>query len=398
MVVVSGRFGQLVNAVAYRLAEAVDTSVSVVDEQSIVVASSDPILAVGSTFDALHYPETTYFHLPVYLHGRLATVVFSRMSGGEPISPRLAETLLQLTVDQSAAVASVPDRQELKNKFIYDLLFAPIDDEQSILREGQVLGMDLTQPRAVILINAEEYISAPDLPGGTHPTDAQLQRRTDSIVASVVRYFQLPNDTICVYIGGGEVVLLKASTTRDLVQWTDQSNGHESGAQSWANLKALHRAADGLLLHLRQATNATTTIGIGRYHPSIRGLSRSYREAQTALSLGARYFGPNQVHCLDRLGIASFAGITEESTKLELASYLLSPLDHAEELIATLDAFFSEDCSPSATAHRLAIHRNTLSYRLDKIASLTGLDPRRFDDAVQIRIALLLRSQRDLPR
>ncbi|WP_369128003.1 helix-turn-helix domain-containing protein [Ligilactobacillus salivarius] len=37
------------------------------------------------------------------------------------------------------------------------------------------------------------------------------------------------------------------------------------------------------------------------------------------------------------------------------------------------------------------MHRNTLNYRLDKIASLIGLDPRRFDEAVQIRLALLLR-------
>ena len=45
--------------------------------------------------------------------------------------------------------------------------------------------------------------------------------------------------------------------------------------------------------------------------------------------------------------------------------------------------------------NRLSIHRNTLSYRLDKIASLTGLDPRRFDDAVQIRLAVVLRSLRN---
>ena len=50
---------------------------------------------------------------------------------------------------------------------------------------------------------------------------------------------------------------------------------------------------------------------------------------------------------------------------------------------------------PSLAATELSIHRNTLSYRLDKIASLTGLDPRRFDDAVQIRLALLLRSLRN---
>ena len=53
--------------------------------------------------------------------------------------------------------------------------------------------------------------------------------------------------------------------------------------------------------------------------------------------------------------------------------------------------FFAENCCPSSTASQLCIHRNTLSYRLDKIKLLTGLDPRQFDDAVQIRLALLLR-------
>ena len=35
---------------------------------------------------------------------------------------------------------------------------------------------------------------------------------------------------------------------------------------------------------------------------------------------------------------------------------------------------------------------DTLGYRLDKVALLTGLDPRHFDDAVQIRLSLLLRA------
>ncbi|TBR58723.1 hypothetical protein BLD44_019020 [Mastigocladus laminosus UU774] len=99
----------------------------------------------------------------------------------------------------------------------------------------------------------------------------------------------------------------------------------------------------------------------------------------------------NQVYCLDGLGITAFVGIGDERTKIELAAYLLSPLNHEPELLATLDTFFAEDCCPSSTANRLSIHRNTLSYRLDKVKLLTGLNPRHFDDAVQIRLALLLR-------
>ena len=38
------------------------------------------------------------------------------------------------------------------------------------------------------------------------------------------------------------------------------------------------------------------------------------------------------------------------------------------------------------------MHRNTLVYRLDKIQKLTGLDIRRFEDAVTCKIGLMLGS------
>jgi carbohydrate diacid regulator len=58
-----------------------------------------------------------------------------------------------------------------------------------------------------------------------------------------------------------------------------------------------------------------------------------------------------------------------------------------------LRVFFSANCSSVIAARQLSIHRNTLSYRLDKIATLTGLDPRRFNDAVQLRISLELAAE-----
>lgn len=60
------------------------------------------------------------------------------------------------------------------------------------------------------------------------------------------------------------------------------------------------------------------------------------------------------------------------------------------ETLLTLDAFFAMDCNVSETAKRLFIHRNTLLYRLDKIKQETGLDVRSFNDAVLVRILLLL--------
>lgn len=305
------------------------------------------------------------------------------------ISSRLAEMLLELMVQRSQGIEDVPNYHEIQHRFIESVLRDPHLTEADILRGGQLFGIDFTRPRAVILVGAFNYLLGDDPEQDFD--DLRLQRRAKTLIKCVVSYFSLPRDTICAYIGNGEVAILKASSSRDLAGWIEQQDSSDWGTLSWANLSALKRATTGLLKALQRDIGSELTIGIGRYHPGVRGLTHSYQDARAALSLGLQFEGPNRVHCLDQLGIASFVGVADERTKIDLSSHLLSPLDHAPELIETLDAFFTENCCPSSTATRLEIHRNTLRYRLDKIASLTGLDPRIFDQAVQIRLALVVR-------
>ncbi|RUT44553.1 PucR family transcriptional regulator [Paenibacillus anaericanus] len=61
-----------------------------------------------------------------------------------------------------------------------------------------------------------------------------------------------------------------------------------------------------------------------------------------------------------------------------------------EETRTTLEAFFQLDCNMSETAKRLYVHRNTLIYRMDKFKQETGLDVRTFQDAVLVKLGLLL--------
>jgi carbohydrate diacid regulator len=329
--------------------------------------------------------------VPLRLDARSGTVVIGAPRNAAVVPPRLARVLVELVINQAAVVDRLPNHHVLKDKFIHDLLRGSWDSEAAILREAQILGMDLAPARVVILIDAAEYIlGAP--PGEDHPPERLVRQRAQVVITSVVDFFHLPNATICAYIGEGEVAVLKASNKRDLSQWVTPEDAQVQANPSWANLAALKRASMALLAQLSRYVSAPLNLGIGRYHPGISGLARSYSDARAALSLGRRFHGPNQVHCLDSLGIPAFIGVSDEHTKLDLATYLLTPLDHEPELLETVRRFFDHDCSPSRTADALSIHRNTLAYRLDKIASLTGLDPRHFDDAVQIRLALALRS------
>jgi carbohydrate diacid regulator len=390
----SAHFRWIAEAVCSKVAESLCAETGVIDSRGVMISHSRPRLNGSSSDVQQEVPAQEFLRVPLQLDNQLGEMILSRPANGEEISPRLARAFIELLISQVVLAERHPAQRELKNKFLHDLLHGLISDEAAILREAKVLGMDLAPPRAVILIDATEYIFTSSNAEARSTDDAQVRRRAQFVIGSVVSFFHLPNDTICAYIGDGEIAVLKASDTRNLVAWVEREDQLEQSNSSWSNLVALKRAGEALRIQLQSDTRAPISIGIGRHHPGVRGLAQSYGDARAALSLGRRFHHNDQVYCLDELGMAAFVGISDEQTKFDLATYLLSPLDYEPDLLKTLEVFFAENCCPSATAKRLSVHRNTLSYRLDKITSLTGLDPRHFDEAVQIRLSLLLRSSK----
>ncbi len=385
MMVAPADFTRVACAISARAAEVLQTEIHVTDDRGNVVAASGSPMPSDTV---LAFADGA-IRVPLRFDSRGGEVLVGpRSSSDEPIPPRLAQALVDLVISEVAIADRLPNQSDLKNRFIYELLRGESADHAAVLRDARLLGMDLTPPRAVILLDATNFID-PRKPGS--------DRRAQVVVRSVVGFFHLPDDTICAWNGEGEVAVLKASDTRNLHLWVDRDGDPEPAGASWANLAALKRAGRALLTRLRQDTGSDLAIGIGRYHPGIDGLARSYSDARAAITLGRRFRGDNHVHCLDGLGIAALVGLSDEATKIDLARHLLGPLDHEPDLLRTLETWFAEDCSPSATAKRLGIHRNTLGYRMDKIVTLTGLDPRHFDDAVQVRLALVLRSLASTP-
>ena len=57
----------------------------------------------------------------------------------------------------------------------------------------------------------------------------------------------------------------------------------------------------------------------------------------------------------------------------------------------TLEAFFTCHGNLSQTANRLHIHRNTLTYRLERISAITQLDLDDPDARFSLQLALKLR-------
>jgi purine catabolism regulator len=76
----------------------------------------------------------------------------------------------------------------------------------------------------------------------------------------------------------------------------------------------------------------------------------------------------------------------------ELAEQLVKPLvlydeSRSGDLVRTLDAFLASGGSTTLAAAALDAHRNTVSYRLGRIANLTGRDPHSPEQRVLFRLA-----------
>ncbi|HEX8075388.1 MAG TPA: helix-turn-helix domain-containing protein [Thermoleophilaceae bacterium] len=74
-----------------------------------------------------------------------------------------------------------------------------------------------------------------------------------------------------------------------------------------------------------------------------------------------------------------------EDTVARVVSY---DEQYSTDLVGTLEAYLAENCNMNATASAIHAHRHTVSYRLDRIRELTGLDPTSSEDRERLGLGL----------
>ena len=60
------------------------------------------------------------------------------------------------------------------------------------------------------------------------------------------------------------------------------------------------------------------------------------------------------------------------------------------DLIECINALFENDLNISETSRNAYLHRNTLLYRIEKVHKITGLNIRKFDDAITFKLLLVI--------
>jgi len=113
--------------------------------------------------------------------------------------------------------------------------------------------------------------------------------------------------------------------------------------------------------------------------------------------VGTRLEDPGNIYHINNLGIGRILAEIKKETQKEIIKetfYSVKDIKGKrinETLFKTLNAFFDNSLSISKTSKSIYVHRNTLLYRLRRVKEITGLDPKNFDDAVRLRIALKMK-------
>ncbi len=310
---------------------------------------------------------------------------------GEPdeVSPfgEVIKMTVEMMLQQEFLLKELQLEQQARGNFIHDLISGRIgNDSDLFITRGQIVGYDILIPRAALVVDIYQFekTAKQSLQAfkGSKEGEIHLQKLKNDVLKTIQGIFADTPQEIVSYTGGDRFVVLKTINLED----SDE-----------ILRKKLFRIGKKIKDTISQKMKFKVTIGIGEYHEDIQGLNISFKEATQALDVGTRLGGAGDIYHVDNLGVGKLlAEIREESQQEFMEKTIYSTKNNKEKkinefLLETLQGFFDNNLSITQTAKALFVHRNTLLYRLGRVKKITGLDPKKFDDAVQLRLALKMR-------
>lgn len=277
-----------------------------------------------------------------------------------------AACAVTLARDQAAAHA----RREVELNVLDEILDGALRSEISLGQQLKRLGHDIEQPHIALIVRSNNE------DGVSRVRTRRWSMLEDGVHRAASRL--------------GAKVLWRVRGSSAEVIWPVADGSRIQ--QIAETLQSDVRAALG-----QGGVQEAVSVGVGRAGTGFEGVRQSHHEARQALTLGKRVHGAGQVTLFDQLGVYRLIFAAEHLPETQgfldetLGSLIAYDLKHGAELVRTLEAFFEANCSPKETAQRLHVHRNTVLYRLDRIAAIMGIDLNDPDTRLRLHLALHVR-------
>jgi sugar diacid utilization regulator len=297
--------------------------------------------------------------------------VASRLDAFDLLAVQEAATMVALVLMRERIALETERR--LRGDLLTEIVTGAIDDEENLLHRAILLGHDLLAPHALVLVDVQA-----SMPGSGSGKASQPAQSVAHDLNELVR----------------ELVW------RDTPQWLIASRGSQALAllpvvSEGPDEKALATARRLLAKAARRWPNARASVVVSRVCHGVREIASGCSEAQRFLELHRVLGHRSGLILVERLGLYSILLQQRElgPELLVFASDRLDPLrehdaQHGGNLVACLRAYLAAGGELKATAGELHLHRNSVRYKLRRIAEITRLDLRDPEVRFQLQLAL----------
>ncbi len=292
-------------------------------------------------------------NLPLMLDQRLIGVLGIT---GEPAQLRTYAELVRMTAEMLVGQRNQQAEQQWRRQRCDDLLallLGDAGDSAAIVGRSPANG-----PRAAIVAGAVSVRTGPG-------TWARADRRDVERVVDVALPGQLVPDLVQIFLLWCRPVTASVENERLLGK------------------------LDGLGWNILR-------IAVGGQAEGLAGLRRCYRRVTDLLAYGRDVLPQSRLLALNRYRLPVLLWRHRSDDALD---ELLTPLrkviakDSNGQLLATLRSWCEHDGQSQACADALGIHRNSLRYRMERIAELSGVDLLRLDGMLALYLGVQLLPQ-----
>nr|AAS19481.1 PmoR [Mycobacterium sp. M156] len=279
-----------------------------------------------------------------------------------------AATICALLLGHEESLVSSTER--LRSEFIWDLFDGRITSEADIISRALALGFRLAFPARIMLLRAQGFER---LVRSESWSAEETERARNWISARIAT---------AIAERTGDVVPVAHRSEHFVAILTPAPAGQTTSPAAIAKAAVARSPYPSVSLQ----------VGVSRAVNSIEALPGALREARVALSAVTPERGP--VVVLDDLGVLQFLiAPTQAQDLYRYAQAILGPLvsydeRHGSDLVATLDHWFNNGCNSAQTARNLQLHTKSLTYRLHRIAEISGLDLGSRETRLDIELAL----------
>lgn len=328
--------------------------------------------------------------IPIEYGGSIiGSIRLSREQGQVKGTVDVSKSVMEMLMRKAFWVEQQQRESQAKELLVSQLLNQESSHSNSTLNiMGRILGYDLEDPQVVFIIEFEKR--------EFHSDKSQEWVRLQSIAIKIAENFlKFSGGFIVVSYYAGRILVLKNIFLEEVVR--DSAPSKNAGKEKGEPPNRLRKQLIALAESLRQAillgTKQDVSIGIGGCYNGVLAVRHSYQDAQLALNMG-KYFKEirqSQIYHVSDFTLESLLAKIDEEEKERFIERYLGNIKEEKELQETLEAFFQNNLNIAQAAEKAFLHRNTFTYRLDKIQSLTGLNPRSFYDALILALALIMK-------